>query len=429
MPLHPVIAAMVEQATQATVATAGSPSLVDLRGQFESQAALLCPGSVLERVTDIELPGRRGAVAARLYEPGGPPSIVVVYVHGGGWVVGSLDSFDAFARELSARSGAVVVSVDYALAPEHPFPAGADDVADAVTAVVQGLDSLPPDAAIVLVGDSAGANLVIAAVLDRADPAAIARVALLYPVTDADFSRPSYREHGTGLLLTESGMRAFFDAYAPGQTRRNPRVTPLHAESLRHFPPTLVVTAEYDALRDEGEEFARRLRTDGVDAHLRRYDGVTHGFVRLSGSVDVADAALDDLAAFVATGRLPRDATSATPQASEGHRGGILYLVSQEPKPGYEDVFRRWYDDEHIPELLRCPGFESATRYELVAGMSDAPRYVAIYEVSDMDAFTSAEYLQQSQRRPEEMTPTAREALANRVLHFTGKYRAVGNPT
>ena len=209
-------------------------------------------------------------VPVRVYRPTGRAAGALVYFHGGGWVVGSLDSHDRLCRTLAARAGATVVSVGYRLAPEHPFPAA---VEDAWTATCWSAERYRP---LALGGDSAGGHLSAVTALrarDRGLPVALQ--VLVYPVTDRSFDTASYREHGTGLNLTERTMRWFWEQFVhddppPGAEHE---VSPLRATDVGGVAPALVLTAECDPLRDEGEAYANRLSQAGVPTTLTRYDG------------------------------------------------------------------------------------------------------------------------------------------------------------
>jgi acetyl esterase len=244
----------------------------------------------LDAVDDDEIAG----VPVRRYRPrGADPAAVVVYLHGGGWVIGSVETHAAVAARLAVLSGWTVVSVDYRLAPEHPFPAAFDDA----YAVVADLALDHPRIAVA--GDSAGANLAAAVCLlakDRRGPA-ITFQALVCPVVELSMSQPSYTENAEGYFLTRDAMRWFIDHYVPDEAdRKDWRCAPLHADSLEDLPPALVLTAEYDPLRDEGEAYAERLRGAGVPVTVTRYEGMIHGFFSLEG-VDRAAEAQQQVAA------------------------------------------------------------------------------------------------------------------------------------
>jgi acetyl esterase len=253
-------------------------------------------------VRDVAIPGPGGDIPARVYvpttEPG--PRPVVVYFHGGGWVIGGIESHDATVRGLAAASGVTAVSVDYRLAPEHPFPAPLDDCMAAVRWVAGNAADLDVDPARLAVGgDSAGGNLaaVVAGQL-RGTEAAPAFQLLVYPVTDGEMARPSMVENADGYFLTSATMAWFWDHYTGAGDRTDPRASPLHAtdDALAGQAPALVITAEYDPLRDEGEAYAARLEAAGVPVTATRYDGMIHGFVSMGDMVPEGKAAMDEAA-------------------------------------------------------------------------------------------------------------------------------------
>ena len=218
--------------------------------------------------------------------------------HGGGWVIGDLDTADRQSREVCRGTGALVVSVDYRLAPEHRFPAAAEDCYAATRWAAEHASDHEGDATrLAVAGDSAGGNLaaVVAQMArDRGGPRLVFQL-LVYPVTDGvDNDWPSYRDNGDGYLLTTAAMGWFWNHYAPSAAdRRNPYASPLKAESLAGLPPALVMTAEFDPLRDEGEAYARALATAGVDAELVRYDGFIHGFFSHTGTIPATRKAME----------------------------------------------------------------------------------------------------------------------------------------
>jgi acetyl esterase len=269
----------------------------------EAYAMLNATGSKAEMasVTDRTVPGPGGDIPVRIYvpttEPG--PRPVLVYFHGGGWVIGDLETHDSTVRALASGSGATVVSVDYRLAPEHPFPAPLDDCLAAVRWVADHGAEIDVDPArLAVAGDSAGGNLAAAVVLALRDtgPALRAQV-LVYPVTDGTLGEPSMDENGDGYFLTKATMAWFWDHYMGDRDRATePAASVLHApdEALAGLPPALVVTAEFDPLRDEGEAYASRLAAAGVDVTTSRYDGMIHGFFSMGDFVPEGKAAIDE---------------------------------------------------------------------------------------------------------------------------------------
>jgi acetyl esterase len=247
------------------------------------------------------------------------PAPVLVYYHGGGWVLGTLDSIDGVCRRLARRGKCVVVSVDYRLAPEYPFPAAVDDADAALRWVADHAESFGGDSDRLAVGGtSAGGNLAAVTALrarrdaprngerggtrrERAretDGPEIARQFLLYPITDYAFDTDSYAENGDGPLLTEADMRWFWDRYLRSEVDgANPYASPLRAPDLSGLPPATVVTCGFDPLRDEGVAYANRLAEAGVEVRHDHHPDQPHGFLSTSESVSAADAALDEIGA------------------------------------------------------------------------------------------------------------------------------------
>jgi acetyl esterase len=261
------------------------------------------PGQKIGRVASVlerSIPGPGGPLAIRVYTPPGiGPFPLILCFHGGGWVAGNLDSYDAGARNLCAGVPAVTVSLDYRLAPEHQFPAATEDCLAALRWVAAHASELGATAArIAVAGDSSGGNLAAVTALRARDEGGprLAGQLLVYPVT-AHHTRGtrSYSENAEGYLLTREVMEFFWATYLVASTQvRNPHVAPLEAPDLRGLPPAMVITAEFDPLRDEGEEYGRRLQQAGVPTVVSRYEGMIHGFFSLTGILDKADAALDE---------------------------------------------------------------------------------------------------------------------------------------
>lgn len=292
MPLDRQARALLDQ-----IAEAGGPPLSEqtpeeARAGYALLAALAGPPEESVPTEDRTVPGPGGPVPVRVYRPAGHgPLPVVVFFHGGGWVIGGIGSHDAPCHRLAAGVPAVVVSVDYRLAPEDPFPAAVDDC-DAVTAwVVEHASEVGADPGrLAVAGDSAGGNLaavVARRVRDRGGPP-IAFQLLIYPGTDMTRSLPSYTDNGTGYLLDADTMAWFVGLYLDGAEPRQADASPLFVEDLSGLPPALVVTAEFDPLRDEGEAYAERLSEAGVAVVLSRYDGMVHGFYGLDNLFDAA---------------------------------------------------------------------------------------------------------------------------------------------
>ena len=289
MALHPVI-----ERTLAAARAAGRPAFSDgtpeqARAQLASMRAALGEGPAEVSIQTLQILTRRGAVQASLYRPATPEQGLVLYLHGGGWVCGHPDDFDALSRTLAKASSCAVLVVDYRLAPEHPFPAGLHDVDDALAwADGEGMELLGRRVPLVVAGDSAGANLGLAAVLGARGRITVALQALFYPVTDCTFDTESYRTCSDGLPLTRDDMRWFFAHYAPAAQWADERISVLRTPDLTGAPRTWIATAEYDVLRDEAQALARRLGDAGVEVELFQANGLPHGFARLINLVDTA---------------------------------------------------------------------------------------------------------------------------------------------
>jgi acetyl esterase len=302
MTLQPEIEALL-----ARMAASGAPplerqSVEEARRRYVgTSAALIGPPVPVAAVDDRTIPGPAGDLGVRVYTPQGePPFPIVVWFHGGGWVVGTLDTYDSLCRALAAAVPAVVVAVDYRLAPDHRFPAAAEDCYAATLWASRNAAALGGvQQRLAVAGDSAGGNLAAVVALgarDRGGPA-IGFQLLVYPITDVAMDTASYRDKADGYYLTAAGMRWYWDHYLGGADGTRPDASPLRAMSFGGLPPALVVTAEHDVLRDEGEAYAARLRDAGVAAAVRRYPGVVHGFLRWRAVTATADACLKELAA------------------------------------------------------------------------------------------------------------------------------------
>jgi acetyl esterase len=257
------------------------------------------PGEPVAEVRDIEVEGPGGPIPVRVYRPeGDAPLPLVVYLHGGGWMLGSIESFDTVVRALANAAGAIFASVDYRLAPEHPFPAGLDDALAATRALRARADELGADPErLAIAGDSAGGNLatVVARRLHGEIPFRLQ--ALIYPVTDAGCNTPSYREFGERSGLTAASMQRFWNLYLDGADGLQPDASPLRAQDLEGSPPAFVLTADHDPLRDEGEAYAEALRRAGVAVEAARADGTIHGFLRWLAVTSLSRRAVEDVAA------------------------------------------------------------------------------------------------------------------------------------
>jgi acetyl esterase len=302
MPLDPQVSQWLAEAAAAGIPPMNQLPVEEARANLLAGSQLLQPLSEIESVRDLIAQSPAGPIPLRHFAPSAESAGVMVYFHGGGWVVGSRETHDVYCRDLAAQTGLQVVSVDYRLAPEFLFPAAAEDCYFATRWVAEHLDQvngLPGE--LVVAGDSAGGNLAAVTSLlarDQGGPKITGQV-LVYPITDHDFTRDSYRANANGFHLSRDLMIWFWDQYAPGESVRDHwMASPIRATSLADLPPTFIMTAEFDPLRDEGEEYGRRLAEAGVPTTVKRYDGMIHGFVRRTEWQASRDA-LQDVASAV----------------------------------------------------------------------------------------------------------------------------------
>ncbi len=293
MPVDPQIQTILDALAEAGGSKFIDMSAVDARAWFN---AFRRPSEMpIGAVEDRPIPGPTGDIPVRIYTPVNAASgtlPVLVYFHGGGWVVGDIDSHDMGCRSLANASGCKVVSVDYRLAPEHPWPASPDDCFAAVQWVAAHAAELGVDANRLAVGgDSAGGNLAAAVTL-RARAANGPRIAfqlLAYPAVDATMSLPSYASNGSGYFLEKAGMEWFYGHYLQDRAdAKNPDVSPLFADDLSGLPPAYLVTAEYDPLREEGCAYAEKLQAAGGAVEHINYPTMIHGFFGFQALVNVS---------------------------------------------------------------------------------------------------------------------------------------------
>jgi acetyl esterase len=264
-------------------------------------AALSLPVDIaVAHVEDRTIPGPAGTeIPVRIYRPAGDaPKPAIVYYHGGGWVIGGLNTHDGTCRAFANALDAVVVSVDYRLAPEHPYPAPVDDAFAALQWVSAQATDLGADAArIAVAGDSAGGNLaaVVAQMARDAGGPSLCFQLLVYPVTDYEFDSRSMNDNAEGYFLTRDAMKWFYSHYLNEPSEgANPRVSPLRAPDLSGLPPAYVVTAEFDPLRDQGIAYATALADAGTPVASCTYEGMFHGFLSLVEWIDAGKVAFDD---------------------------------------------------------------------------------------------------------------------------------------
>jgi acetyl esterase len=303
--LDPYFKAMLD----AAAATGGEPlQALGARGAREFYRSLALDGDVNFPdlvIRDLDVAGAAGPIKARLYAPKSAPTPGpgLVYYHGGGWVIGDLETHDGVCRQLAHASGVRVLSVDYRLAPEHPFPASYDDaVASANWAFEHAAEIGFDPARIAVGGDSAGGNLsaAVAIALRDAGRHRLAFQMLLYPVTQTDRTTDSLRDLADGYFLTKAGMDWFIDSlFAQGGERSDPRVSVLNASSHAGLAPAFVATAGFDPLKDEGRDYAEKLKAAGVPTEHKHYPSFIHGFYQMAGLSPAAAEAVKEAAAKV----------------------------------------------------------------------------------------------------------------------------------
>lgn len=303
MPLDPQASIVIDMISSLGLGSMGPDTDPNQIRALMDGASLPSP-IVCDSVEDRTIPGPAGEIPVRVYRPRpGAELPAVVFFHGGGWVCGSLKTHDGVCRSLANGADAVVVSVDYRMAPEHPFPAAVDDAFAATRWVHDHAAELGVDPRrLAVAGDSAGGNLaaVVSQLARDAGGPPIAVQVLVYPVTDYEFTSRSMEENAEGYFLTRDDMRWFFGHYLRDEADGDDsRVSPLRATDLRGLPPAFVMTAEYDPLRDQGVAYAEALRAAGNDVEAVTYEGLFHGFFGMEAMIDAAKAGLDDAVAVL----------------------------------------------------------------------------------------------------------------------------------
>jgi acetyl esterase len=311
--LHPQIAELLEEMNAGGLPPIALCTPAEVRARRASRRALLSEGPAVAEARTVGIPGvdNDGEIPARLYVPHDASAGVLVYLHGGGWVTGEPDDYDALCRFLAVESRVSVLSVDYRLAPEHPYPAGLEDSFQALTWAAR---SLAPGGPLIVVGDSSGGNLAAVCAQRATETGAfeLALQVLIYPVTDHDFETASYREYASGFSLGVEEMRWYWDQYVrdPG-ARSDPSASPLRAPGFSGLPPTLLIVADHDPLRDEALAYGERLAADGVPVSVVRFGDAIHGFFSLATYLERGDEAVRLIGEAVrrVTGTSPRPLT------------------------------------------------------------------------------------------------------------------------
>ena len=303
MPLDPQVATLLQQ-----LALVGAPKLPTLSpSEARKQAELILPLAgdpiAVGSVRDISIPVDGAAIGARVYAPESEgPHPVVVFFHGGGWVICNLDTHDNIARSICRDADAVVVSVDYRMGPEHRFPTAVHDCFAATRWVAENASSLGADSSrLAVCGDSAGGNLsaVVSQIARDHGGPAISYAALIYPAVNMTTEGGSLDENATGYFLETDHMEWYMSHYLTEAERSDVLASPLLNENLANLPPCFIATCEYDPLRDEGEAYADALRANGVHVASKRYDGLIHAAANLTGVLDGGRQLVADVSAHL----------------------------------------------------------------------------------------------------------------------------------
>jgi acetyl esterase len=319
MALDQATTALLEEMTANGLRPLHELTPAEARGRMTALRGEAPPGPDMVSVRDTRIRASGGFVPVRVLTPVERPRGVIVYYHGGGWVIGGLADFDKLGRLLAHRTGCAVLLVDYRLAPEYRFPTAVDDAwaalrwADEHRAELTGAGEPETGAPLIVAGDSAGGNLsaIMALRARAAGGPPVALQVLVYPVTDCDLESTSYRDPANQLMVSRESMAWFWDHYAPDpEARLHPDASPLRSASFAGLPPAVILTAEHDVLRDEGELYATRLVKAGVPVRHRRFAGQMHGFFTMVDALPGAVAGLDYVAAAIDEQLSPGDRES-----------------------------------------------------------------------------------------------------------------------
>jgi acetyl esterase len=295
LPVDPQLQALLDAMQTAGFPKIGTLTAAQLRAMPRPPLVI---ATQMASVEDKSIPGPHGDIPVRTYRPAGETRGLIVYFHGGGWVLGDLDSVDPAVRAIAAASGCAAVSVDYRLAPEHAFPAAVDDALAALGWAARERGALTglADAPLILMGDSAGGNLAAVCAQHARDAGgpSIALQVLIYPTVEGEHvvtADPAFEPP----FLDRGEMAWFIDQYVPAELRRDPRFAPSLAANLAGLPPAFIVTAEHDILTAEGLRYGEKLRAAGVDVTSLKYPGAIHGFVTMGWAFDIGRKAIGDI--------------------------------------------------------------------------------------------------------------------------------------
>lgn len=301
MTLDPQVKAFLHSLKEMNLPPRQLLSVEEKRQQLASYLALQGEERYVAMIKNVKIPVKDGEIWVRIYTPEGDgPFPIFIYLHGGGWVIGDLEIGNTLCRNIANLSGCIVVSVDYRLSPEYKFPIPVDDCFAAVEWVEKNAAKFNGDPSkIAIGGDSAGGNLAAAVSLiarDRGSPSIKYQV-LIYPVTNLDFNTRSYIENGEGYVLTRDSMIWYAQQYLNSEKEmQNVQVAPFLAENLEGLPPALILTAQYDPLKDDGASYASRLIQAGVNVEYKYYSGMIHGFLWMTGIIDEGKKAVQLIA-------------------------------------------------------------------------------------------------------------------------------------
>lgn len=304
MPLDSEVRELLKRMERSDPRPRSTWTISETRKKYLQMRTLAGEPKVLERIEDRTVPGPAGKIPIRLYAARtGAPLPTLVYLHGGRFISGDLDTHDRVCRDLAARSGCLIVAVEYRLAPENQFPAAVEDAFSVASwAAFHGGDAGIDTARIGVGGDSAGGNLAAAVALlarDREHPTLRCQL-LIYPMLDATCGAETHSTYAAGYGAGSEDMQHGYREYVPeGVDLQNPLVSPLFAENLTGLPPALIQTAEYDCLREEADQYGERLRTAGVSVINTRYDGAIHGFFQMAGVLRLGVSAIEEASAFL----------------------------------------------------------------------------------------------------------------------------------